>query len=68
VATRLALVFGVFYTTLGVLGVSLHHPFGLQLGNFENSFHLTAGPLTLLVGALALRRKPLGQPDPGPAR
>jgi hypothetical protein len=68
VATRLALIFGVFYTTLGVLGMSLHHPFGLQLGNFENSFHLTAGPMTLLVGMLALRRKPLGQPDPDPAR
>jgi len=64
VATRLALVFGVFYTTLGVLGVGLHHPFGLQLGNFENSFHLTAGPLTLLIGALAARSGSAAQPRP----
>jgi len=67
-ATRLALVFGVFYTTLGVLGVGLHHPFGLQLGNFENSFHLTAGPLTLLVGILAARSNSVAQAHPDPAR
>jgi hypothetical protein len=55
-AGRLALVFGVFYTTLGVLGVLIHNPFALQLGNFENTFHLTAGPLTLLIGILATTR------------
>jgi hypothetical protein len=53
VAARLALVFGVFYTTLGVLGVTMHHPFGLALDAFENTFHLTAGPLTLLIGLAA---------------
>ncbi|MGE5828247.1 MAG: hypothetical protein ACM30G_07760 [Micromonosporaceae bacterium] len=57
-AARLALVFGVFYTALGLLGVSLHHPLGLELGHFENTFHLTAGPLTLLVGGLAILRRP----------
>jgi Domain of unknown function (DUF4383) len=61
-AARLALVFGVFYTTLGVLGVSLHHPLGLELDVFENTFHLTAGPLTLLVGGLATLRRPAAAP------
>jgi Domain of unknown function (DUF4383) len=53
-ATRLALVFGVFYTSLGVLGVSTHHPLGLELDAFENTFHLTAGPLTLALGIWAV--------------
>jgi hypothetical protein len=52
----------VFYTALGVLGVGLHHPFGLELGIFENTFHLTAGPLTLLVGVLAPLRRPAAAP------
>jgi hypothetical protein len=55
-ATRLALTFGSFYTALGILGVAVHHPLGLHLDNFENTFHLTAGPLTLLTAALAGRR------------
>ena len=28
---RLALIFGVFYTALGIWGVLAHHPLGLQL-------------------------------------
>jgi hypothetical protein len=64
-ATWLALVFGVFYSTLGVLGVTTHDPFGLQLGNFENTFHLTAGPLTLLVGIAALRSTARPRPTAG---
>ena len=48
----LALVFGVFYTALAILGVTIHHPLGLELDGFENGFHLTAGPATLLIGAL----------------
>jgi hypothetical protein len=52
-AIWLALIFGVFYTTLGILGVTIHHPLGLELDGFENGFHLTAGPATLLFGALA---------------
>jgi hypothetical protein len=52
--TGLALVFGIFYTAFGILGVMIHHPLGLELDWFENSFHLTAGPLTLLVGLLSL--------------
>jgi hypothetical protein len=50
----LALVFGVFYTVLGVTGVHIHHPFGLELDLLENTFHLIAGPLSLLVGLVAL--------------
>lgn len=56
IAVGLALVFGAFYTLLGIAGVAVHHPFGLELDLFENAFHLTAGPATLLVGlAFALR-------------
>jgi hypothetical protein len=55
-AIWLALIFGVFYTALGILGVSIHHPLGLELDWFENSFHLTAGPATLLFGALVAIR------------
>jgi hypothetical protein len=55
VAARLAVTFGVFYTAFGVLGVAFHHPLGLELDAYENSFHFTAGPLTLLVGLLAMR-------------
>ena len=54
-AVGLALVFGVFYTAFGVLGVTVHHPLGLELDVFENTFHLTAGPLTLILGLLGLR-------------
>jgi len=49
---RLALAFGLFYTVLGVAGVAVHHPLGLQLDWFENGFHLVAGPATLLLGAV----------------
>lgn len=52
-AAWLALVFGVCYTSFGILGVSIYHPLGLQIDAFENTFHLTAGPLTLLIGAAA---------------
>lgn len=53
---RLALGFGVFYTALGIAGVAIHHPLGLELDWFENSFHMVAGPATLLLGALAAIR------------
>jgi hypothetical protein len=48
----LALIFGVFYIALGIAGVAIHHPLGLELDWFENTFHLTAGPATLLLGVL----------------
>jgi hypothetical protein len=41
------LVFGLFYTTLGVLGVLIDNPFGLRLGPGENAFHLIVGPVAL---------------------
>jgi hypothetical protein len=64
----LAFTFGVFYTSFAILGVTIHHPLGLQLDAFENGFHLVAGPLTLLVGVLALRssgQRASGQPSSG---
>ncbi|MFL5802253.1 MAG: hypothetical protein ACJ8CR_10995 [Roseiflexaceae bacterium] len=57
----LALAFGVFYTALGIAGVTLHHPLGLELGWFENSFHLTAGPLTLVLGGVGWLRQARGE-------
>jgi hypothetical protein len=51
---RLALIFGLFYTALGFWGVLAHHPLGLELDLPENLFHLTAGPLALMLGLLAL--------------
>ena len=56
---RLALVFGVFYTGLAVLGVVVHHPLGIRLDRGENVFHLLVGPITLLVGIVALRTERL---------
>ena len=51
----LALSFGVFYTALAVLGLAVHHPLGLRLDRGENIFHLIVGPVSLAVGAVALR-------------
>ena len=48
----LALGFGAFYSALGIVGVWIHHPLGLELDIFENAFHLTVGPATLLLGIL----------------
>jgi len=50
---QLGLVFGIFYSLLGFLGVALHDPFGLRLGIVENAIHLTIGPLTLLLVIIA---------------
>jgi hypothetical protein len=51
-----AVVFGVFYIVLGVLGLVVDRPFGLLLGPGENAFHFIVGPLALLLGLLALSR------------
>jgi hypothetical protein len=56
---RLTLSFGVFYTALAVLGVAVHHPFGLRLDRGENVFHLLVGPITLALGVVALRARRL---------
>jgi len=50
-----ALIFGTFYIALGVLGLTIDQPFGLQLGPGENVFHFIVGPLALILGAWALR-------------
>jgi hypothetical protein len=49
----LALIFGVFYVSLAILGVLVYHPFGLELGPFENAFHFIVGPSTLALGLIA---------------
>jgi len=49
-----AVAFGVFYIALLVLGVAVHHPFGLMLDRDENVFHAIIGPLALLVGFRSL--------------
>jgi hypothetical protein len=54
-AGTLALAFGAFYSVLAIVGVTIHHPFGLELDVFENGFHLVAGPTTLLLGGLSWR-------------
>lgn len=52
----LALSFGAFYTPLGLWGVFVHHPLGLELDLPENLFHLVAGPLSLALGGWSLRQ------------
>jgi hypothetical protein len=52
---RLALAFGVFYSALAVLGLAVHHPFGLRLDAGENVFHLIVGPVTLALALAAMR-------------
>ncbi|HEY7200387.1 MAG TPA: DUF4383 domain-containing protein [Candidatus Dormibacteraeota bacterium] len=59
----LGLVFGLFYTGLGFLGIAVHDPFGMRLMLPENVFHLTVGPLMLVLTYLARR----GRPAPAPA-
>jgi len=53
----LGLVFGVFYTALGFVGIAVHDPFGMRLLFPENTFHLTVGPLMLLLTWLAWRER-----------
>jgi hypothetical protein len=50
----LGVVFGAFYTALGVAGLADDSAFGLHLGWGENVFHLLVGPLALLFAALAV--------------
>lgn len=55
-ATRLALIFGVFYTVLAIAGLAIHHPLGMRLDRGENVFHLLVGPGSLAVGLASVRR------------
>jgi hypothetical protein len=60
-ATKLALIFGVFYSGLAVAGLTIHHPLGMRLDRGENVFHLLVGPASLAVGlasGLRLRERP----------
>jgi hypothetical protein len=50
-AALTALVFGVVYTALAVVGVLTTNPLGLQLGPAENVFHFVVGPVALALGA-----------------
>jgi hypothetical protein len=50
-----AIVFGVFYLALAVLGMATHNPFGLRLGPGENGFHLIVGSSALAVAGCATR-------------
>jgi uncharacterized protein DUF4383 len=54
-ASRLALVFGVFYSALAVVGLLVHHPVGMHLDRGENVFHLIVGPTALAIGLLGIR-------------
>ncbi len=51
----LGLTFGTFYTLLGFLAIFVYHAFGMRLELPENVFHLTIGPLMLLLVLLAWR-------------
>jgi hypothetical protein len=51
----LAFAFGFFYLSLGLLALVVHHPFGMRLELPENAFHLTVGPLMLLLAFSAWR-------------
>ena len=60
-----AVIFGAFYVALGVLGLTIDQPFGMQLGQGENAFHFVVGPLALVLGAWALRSPgPVVAPSP----
>jgi len=60
---NLGVIFGVFYTLLGFLGIVVHNPFGLRLAWQENVFHLTVGPLMLVLAFLAWRAE-RNMPEP----
>jgi hypothetical protein len=48
-ANKAALIFGLFYVGLLILGLSVHHPLGMQIDGKENAFHAVVGPAALLV-------------------
>jgi hypothetical protein len=49
-----AVAFGVFYVGLLLLGLAVHHPFGLMIDGKENAFHAVIGPPALILGLRAL--------------
>ncbi len=50
-----AVLFGVFYTALGIVGLATSAPLGLGLQPFDNPFHLLAGVPGLAAAAAAYR-------------
>jgi hypothetical protein len=48
-ANAAALIFGLFYVGLLILGLSVHHPLGMEIDGKENAFHAVVGPAALLV-------------------
>ena len=61
----LGLTFGLFYTLLGILGIFVTNPFDLRLGWQENLFHLTVGPLMLILVWFSWRSKNAVQENTG---
>ena len=61
----LGLIFGLFYTSLGILGIFVLNPFGLRLGWQENLFHLTVGPLMLILVWFSWRSRDAVQENTG---
>ena len=57
-----AVIFGAFCVALGVLGLTVDQPFGLQLGAGENAFYFVVGPVALILGGWALRTLSLEPP------
>jgi hypothetical protein len=53
-----ALLFGIFYTGLGLIGLLTGLSFGLGLQPFDHPFHLLAGVPGLLAATLGYQRKP----------
>jgi hypothetical protein len=49
-----AVAFGVFYVGFLLLGLAVHHPFGLMIDGKENAFHAVIGSLALVLGVRAL--------------
>ncbi len=54
---RVSFLFGVFYLSLGFLGVFIHHPFGMLLRRGENIFHFLAGSIALILSIWAIKRR-----------
>jgi hypothetical protein len=61
----LGLIFGLFYTSLGILGIFVLNPFGMRLGWQEDLFHLTVGPLMLILVWFSWRSKNAVQENTG---
>jgi hypothetical protein len=51
-----ALLFGLFYTALGLIGILAGQTFGLGLQPFDHPFHLLVGVPGLLAAALGYRQ------------